>query len=637
MRICFPHYIFFFVLLSFCKNSFSQNEAARYEIDAKRIGVNFYDKDALPRSREFIRLDSTYYVGWYFEGMFKYDRAADYLGYKNCIQPLKKALSLFERNYHNNLKTVFTPGRHNFAQSDIVQICNALYDSYSNVEEPDSAMWILNKVQSWNTGIDFMEYNIKAAWTIHRNRFILNKYSFLKNSVLENEQLALNHLYTALAGGDANSIFYLAIIHNYLLNIDSAALYYDILKQTGGFSYNNYAHFQNTLGNFAEAITDFENDKYAFDKRLIEAYYFLPTLFINSGRSREAIDETNSIITTNGSTPGFGWYNIALARSYLYNGQLDSCDNAITKAAQFKEVHIGTTLAQPQYDFAVNVIKLMLATNKIERIKFLNSGWWYSLKALSEIAALKGEQFLLKFALVNELAGNPEREITIYNIFSSENVVGFDGILQLMKNISPHFFSGVYKQKVQTEKRKNIVRYMQLFFGEFSYEDGHYAESKETFENILQTAILDTAHEKLFIARLYESLARSDEHDDEKEKATEMKYNFFKEYPQLIPFSGFSLKMNLSTSAVNSSMEKNIVKELKGCNIDFTDETGSDIPRAYIKFSTLKNKYEVDYSVTDAAGKIIVPLQKIYFKNDNGVGKELGLRLFGVGGPVEFN
>ncbi len=180
MRLCFIHYIFFFTLLSFCKNAFSQNEAARYEIDAKRVGVNFYDKDALPRSREFIRLDSTYYIGWYFDGMFKYDRAADYLGYKNCIQPLKKALFLFERNYHNNLKTVFTPGRHSFAQSDIVQICNALYDSYSNVEEPDSAMWILNRVQSWNTGIDFMEYNIKAAWTIHRNRFILNKYSFLK-------------------------------------------------------------------------------------------------------------------------------------------------------------------------------------------------------------------------------------------------------------------------------------------------------------------------------------------------------------------------------------------------------------------------------------------------------------------------
>lgn len=632
----FTHYIFILILTLFCKNSFSQNNAARYEIDAKRIGVNFYDKDALPRSREFIRLDSTYYVGWYYEGMFKYDRAADYLGYKNCIAPLRKAFLLFERNYKNDLKTILTPGRHSLAQSDIVQLSNALYDSYSNVEEPDSAMWILNRIQNWNTGNDFMEYNIKAAWTIHRNRFYLHKYSFLKNSVKENEQLALNHLYTALAGGDGNAVFYLAIIHNYLLNIDSAALYYDILKQTGGFSYNNYAHFQNTLGNFAEAITNFENEKYAFDKRLIESYYFLPTLFINSGKSKEAIDETNGIINTNGSTPGFGWYNIALARSYLYNGQLDSCEKAINKAAQFKEVHIGTTLGQSQYDFAVNVIKLLLAKNKIERIKFLNKGWWYSLSDLSEIGALTGEQFLLKFALVNELTGNPEREQVIYNIFTSENVIGFDEILSLLKNISPQYFAEIYLQKEADEKRKNIVRYMQLFYGEFSYEAGDYAGSKQTFENILNTALLDTAHEKLFVARLYESLARSYSHDDEKDKADNMEYNFFREYPQLIPFSGFTIKMNLSISPLNTSMEKNIIKELKDCDINFTDETGSDIPQGFINFTTLKNKYEVDYTVTDANGKIIVPTQKMYFKKAEGVGKELALRLFGVGGPVEF-
>src|SRR5664279_4796038 len=114
----FIKHIFLFTLTAFCNHSFSQNNAARYEIDAKRIGVNFYDKDALPRSREFIRLDSTYYVGWYYEGMFKYDRAADYLGYKNCIAPLKKALFLFERNYDNNLKNVFAPGHYGMAQTD---------------------------------------------------------------------------------------------------------------------------------------------------------------------------------------------------------------------------------------------------------------------------------------------------------------------------------------------------------------------------------------------------------------------------------------------------------------------------------------------------------------------------------------
>ena len=193
MRHSFIKYFLSLALILVCKASLPQNKAARYEIDAKRVGVNFYDKDALPRSREFIRLDSTYYVGWYYEGMFKYDRAADYLGYKNCIESLKKSFSLFEKNYSSNLKAVLTPGNYSLAQSDIVQLSNALYDAYSNLEEPDSAIWILNRIQSWNTGNDFMEYHIKAAWTIHRNRFYLHKYFFLKNSVEENEQLALNH------------------------------------------------------------------------------------------------------------------------------------------------------------------------------------------------------------------------------------------------------------------------------------------------------------------------------------------------------------------------------------------------------------------------------------------------------------
>src|ERR1700712_6063440 len=104
--------IFILTVLLCCKEAFSQNNTVRYEIDAKRIGVNFYDKDALPRSREFIWLDSTYYVGWYYEGMYKYDRAADYLGYKNCIEALRKSFLLFERNYNNNLKAILTPGKY---------------------------------------------------------------------------------------------------------------------------------------------------------------------------------------------------------------------------------------------------------------------------------------------------------------------------------------------------------------------------------------------------------------------------------------------------------------------------------------------------------------------------------------------
>ena len=50
-----------------------QKCTVRYEIDAKRMGVDPSSEDALPRSREFKRIDSTYYVGWIFEGVYKYN------------------------------------------------------------------------------------------------------------------------------------------------------------------------------------------------------------------------------------------------------------------------------------------------------------------------------------------------------------------------------------------------------------------------------------------------------------------------------------------------------------------------------------------------------------------------------------
>lgn len=624
--------IFFLFLIANCQLLIAQDPGKRYEIDAKRLGVQPYDKDALPRSREFIRLDSTYYVGHFYEGIYKYERAADYLGFKNCIVPLKKALLLFEKDFK---KDFANPQAYDIKQTDIRNICATLYDSYSNVEQPDSAIWILEKVQSWNLPYDFMEYHIKAAWTIHRNRYFIGKYGFLKNSVEENEQLALDHLYQALAQGNSGANFYLAIIYNYLQNVDSTKYYYDYLLQNGGISFNNYAHFKNTLGQFSEAITNFERETFAFDKRLIESYYFLPTLYINSGRPEDGIKMANQIIVQNGSTPGFGWYNIALARSYLYNGQLDSCEKAIDKAAQFKELHLATTLGQAQYDFAVNVVKLMLVNRKIERIKFFNTGWWYSIPDLLKMSEVFGDRFLLRFAIVNQFSNNPERQNVIYTLFSSENVIGFDEIWNMLKDISPEYFTRFYKQKMEIEKRENIVRYMQFFYGNFLFKTGESSAGRNVFENILYNTLLDTAHEKLLLGRIAESLARQYDKDGESDKYNKMISYYFSEYPQLIPFSGLRIRMKLNMTGVSDPTTKKIVNELEDCNVNWVDD-GNYAAIANIDFEKKKDKYEINYSVQTPTGGTVVANRHILFKNSKGLGKELALRLFDVGGPLEY-
>jgi hypothetical protein len=610
----------------------AQNAAKRYEIDAKRIGVSLYDKDALPRSREFIRLDSTYYVGHYYEGIYKYERAADFLGYKNCIAPLKKAFLLFEKDFKNELNN---PVANSIKPFDIRNISSSLYECYSNIERADSAMWVLEKIQNWNLQFDMMEYHIKAAWTIHRNRFYLNKYPFLKNTVEENEHLALNHLYQALGQGNSSAIFYMAIIHNYLQNIDSAELYYNYLLQNGGISYNNYGHYKNTLGHFAEAIENMEKEKFSYDKRLVEPFYFLPTLYINSGRTIDGIKTANEIIMHNGSTPGFGWYNIALARSYIYNGQLDSCERTIEKAAQFKELHLGTTLGQSQYDFAVNAVKLLLVNQKIERIKFFNSAWWYSVTDLIKISELLGEKFILRFAIVNEFANNPERENVIYTLFSSENVIGFDEIWNIIKDISPEYFTNYFKHKMFTENRENVKRYMQFFYGNFLFKTGDEEEGKKILENILYYTPMDTAHEKLFLARVAENLARQYKEDGDKQKYNQLLTFYLAQYPQLLPFSGLKIKMKLNISGLDDETVKKIKEELEDCQVDWvTDNSYASI--ASINFEKKKDKYEVIYSVLNSGGKQLVPQQRIIFKNPMGLGKELALRFFGVNGPLRY-
>ena len=156
MKRCFA---LFFTLVCFIFSSAQDNAAARYEINAKRIGVNPTDKDALPRSREFLRLDSTYYVGWMYEGMYKYDRSSDFLGYKNAIVPLHKALLLLEKDYGSTLRNLYSSiaffSQNVVRYQDYFTIANALKESYDNIEMPDSVMALLDDIEQYHFQRDY--------------------------------------------------------------------------------------------------------------------------------------------------------------------------------------------------------------------------------------------------------------------------------------------------------------------------------------------------------------------------------------------------------------------------------------------------------------------------------------------------
>jgi hypothetical protein len=634
-------------------------EQARYEIDAKRKGVNPTDKDALPRSREFIRLDSTYYVGWIYEGMYKYSRSSDYMGYKNAIIPLQKAFDLLDKDYgktfhfiYDNINSLIT----NFSRyQDLYMIFSALKECYDNVEMPNEGMALVDKIQSYNFKNDYgFELCYQRSWMYHRNRFFTShKYDFLKNSVEENEKMAFQWCYNGLTfinkyAAENDAIFgsgqteqrrltiyhNLALLHCYNKNYDSSEFYYEKLAEGGRVSWNNFGGMKSEVGDFATAQQYFSRDIYkSYEHFLREPYYYLPELHVYSGKTKEAVKMTRQIIAESGSTPGFGWYNIALARSYLYDGQLDSCEFALNKAANFKELHIGTTLTQNQYDFTINLLRVQLYDKKLDQEKFLNKGWWYSPKSLYNIASFKAQKMMAEYVVVNQLASNRERNRLVYDLFCAESTTSFDEAWYLMKDFSPKHFMKKYQTYQTTDSRSNIQRYFKLFSAKFEWENGNETNATKDLESLDRSAFVDTAHEKLFIARLCEALAKANEGNNTGKFERYSSY-LLEYYPQLIPFSGITCSMDLSVSGADDAVTKQAINDLKDCNINFNKD--NSIAHANIVFNKKGSAYEAVINVYSNYGKIIANNERLIFKKADGVGGEIALRLFGKGGALVY-
>ncbi len=656
-------YALWWILLLFSfKPSFSQTgSAARYEIDAKRIGVDPLGKDALPRSREFIRLDSTYYVGYMFEGMYKSDKSSDFTGFKYAIPSLRKAFTLLQKDYGTNLKVIFNSPQ-NYMQSmnryiDFLQISNTLRECYDNIEMPDSVMWVLNNVSAYNFPKDHLGVNTIKAWTYHRNRFFTSaKFPFLKNTVEENEKEAFNYCYYALnriqknrvkndtwfgpgqAEADRLNVYhYLALLHCYNKNYDSSEYYYQRLAESGTVSWNNYGNMKLEVGELALSHEYLDRDKYKYmQKTLKEPFYYIPMLDVYAGRTKDAMNLCKEAITNSGSTPGFGWYNIALCRSYMYDGQLDSAEYVLQKAASFKEVHIGTTLTQSQYEFTINMLKLQLGERKIALVKFENTGWWYSPSSLYKVAALTLQKMMMQYVLINQLSANPERDRTVYDLFCGESTTSFDEDYYLIKDFSPSYFIKKYENYQKTDNRQNLQRYFKLMTHQMQWSNGDEDKALEGYRQMIKEIRLDTANEKLFLGRLYEGLSKgSDEQNNEKD------YNFYsnalyEEYPQLLPFSGIAIKMKLGTSGTNDENTEKVLKELKHCNINWTDNADVNTAVANINFIKKGDRYEATINVRSGLNKLSVSNEKMIFKDTEGAGKELALRLFGKSGAMVF-
>jgi hypothetical protein len=657
--------LFFVILLIFqlpAQSLLAQNAAARYEIDAKRMGVTPFDKDALPRGREFVRLDSTYYVGWMYQGLYMNERSADVVGYQRALPLMRKAFMLLEKDYSALLKSLYSNPmiymQNNQRYNDYLVLASKLREDYEFLEMPDSAMWVIKQVEKKDFRRDFFGIAGLKAWIIHRNRFYTtDKYSFLGKSVQENEQLALQACYAGFGRikrnaaqnnlwfgeghtiMDRHSIYhYLALIHCYQKNYDSSEYYYNQMAQAGTVSNNNYGSMKAETGEFSTAIDLYKKDQYKYgnQKFLMEPFYYLPILYVYSGDTKRAISTAQEAIRHSNSSPGFGWYNIALARSYLYDGQLDSASLTLDKAQAFHEIHIGTTLTQPQYEFSVGLLRLVWYNQKIAQLKFFNKGWWYSPETLYELASLQAQKYTHEYVLATQLALNPERSRIIYDLFCGESTVGYDEIWYLMKRYSPKYFMKLMEQYVATDPRPNIRKYFELYNAKLEWENGKKKTAQEYLEKMMNTVRLDTAHEKLFLGRLYESLAKGYNHQKNTEQKDLYESSMLNEFPQLIPFSELPAKVYLELSGTDDAITKKVVQELKNCDIDWQPSASSNAAVATVIFKKKGIKYDVTVSLTGSNNRKLVNNERFLFTQPDGAGKELAMRMFGASGAIEL-
>lgn len=629
--------------------------AQRYEIDAKRSVSDINSEDALPRSREFKRIDSTYYVGWMYEGVYKFDHAADYIGFKRAAEPLERALRLMERDYNKQLKTrtsdlmTYYPV-YNY-HLDYTLIAYYLVNCYNSMEEPEKTYQLLRKALSYRFQRDYYldAYNY-MAWIVHRHRFYTSsKYSFLKNTIAENEDLSNKYLDSALRNirinkwlnreifqpgyelGERLSVYhYKSILYSYQLNIDSAAYYYGLMKKNNALPHNNYATFRTICGDFREAETEYNKarSQESGDKRLREWAYYSASIYIYKGHPEKAIESTKQMIQANGSTPGFGWYNIALARAMRYDGQIKESERYAKKAAEFKELHLNTTLGQSHYDFSVSVLNITNIEARIEQLKFENSNWWYNPKVLADIAKLYTEKYAQQFLIINQLSENPERDQVIYKLFSTESTVTWDEVWYLVRDYSTKFFLKKFEQEAKKDDRRHIRKYFNFFVARLKMEQGNYTEANKMLDDVLKDPNIDEEYEQLFLARVYQAKAECAKEKKDNAAYIDWMDHMYNIYPQLIPASGLNMNMGFH---INGTVDAKVVERLKDCNIKENDNRAK-APQAYISFSSSADgKKRVTYYVLNTKGGYSVPKQSFSYDNADKAGVELAYKLFNIG------
>lgn len=599
--------------------------AQRIEIDRleREFRGSYSGRKAYELSQKMIQLDSTYYVGHFFEANYRYDRASDKRGYESAIKSLVKAVELLEKDFYRELRRTTDIrtyiDRYQYQRKYAILIYY-LSKSYEYIDKPGEAIKAVKRLQKrdfvFNFGIN--PYS-NISWIYLRNRmYSPEKYPFLKSTIEENLQLAskyadsikdsdknnqwfINTYWPDYGNGALLSYYhYKNIIYSHQLKTDSAEYFSKQLERYDRLSYNNYGNLQFIQAKYDEAEESYEkarkNDNYE-EKSVKEFDYMQSAIKIFKNDLSAAKTIIDKSIKYLGPSPGFGWNNIALSRVYYYSGDLKKSKEFRDKAANFKEIHVNSTWGEVSYNRNTLLFKYLYHKKSIKELKFRDKGYWYKPKTLYEISKHHFKQENAHLLLTSELSADPERFIGYYNLFASENNLFFDEIWELIKYFNPEYFINIFEKKLQEDERENVHKYFNYFIGQFHLEDGEYDLAIEKLEGVLKDEHLNTTNEKLLVARVHEALSKAYLEKDNAALANEHLLAFYMNFPQLVPYSELEMKFNLKI--INTSLtpeQEAIVEELKDSNIEWV-ENDLSWPTLKINITEKDNEPTVDYEV----------------------------------------
>lgn len=648
-----------FVLIAWENDFYSQilhskNQAARLNIDAKAAITPTHSKEALARSREFIQIDSTYFLGYMYEGIYKVRHAQDLIGFKNAAEPLEYAYQLILRDYKKELtrrtKDVFDVYYSFQLQMYFQEMVYALWESYMNAQEFQKAYDLTMEVAHLNLQLEyyFQSYT-HIAWIVHKLRmYSSNDYPFLKDDVLSNVQLAMIFIDSAYekAAKDEKlnaGIFdiysdnlysiahYQAILYTYLFQMDSATYYYDKLKSRGYYSHNNRGNFLYISGKFRLAEEEYNNAHLNIvddmSKELKEHVYFTSFIKINKGANRSYIYQLSKTLEYENSKPGYGWYNMAMARTLMYSGQRKQAEPYLKKAENFKELHIGTTLGNEHYQMSLYSLKYIDSYLKLKEFKKQNEGWYWNPINWFRVAGMAFDKYITRYNLVSILAENPEREYVLYPIFASESVIYWDEVMNILAEINPEYFISYYEKEIkENNQRPSILPYQKLILARLYIIEDEWEKADALCEEILMDAQIDNEYEGFLIANTMALKSKIEEERGNDRESKKWFYQMYLLYPSLAKTEDGELDIYIQNK---DSLPKDILDAIKDSDLNIVNEINEQTIVLSIQYKVENERHYATLIVADSEANIVI--SEVQLKNDSidELGEEIYAALFG--------